>query len=142
MSDEKAQVEAARAAFINDFDRYAELKLDGRSLSDAEGILAAVNELKIRHTGKKSAIASAKKLIGKVPAEERGEFGQIVQREVALDGPCVLRDGFGERFFLIELILNLADQFFQNIFQRHHADRAAVFVDHEGHVKFSFEQNF
>ncbi len=79
MSDEKAQVEAARAAFINDFDRYAELKLDGRSLSDAEGILAVVNELKIRHTGKKSAIAATKKLVGKVPAEQRGEFGQIVQ---------------------------------------------------------------
>ncbi|PYS99073.1 MAG: phenylalanine--tRNA ligase subunit alpha [Acidobacteria bacterium] len=79
MSDEKAQVEAARAAFINDFDRFAELNLDGRSLSDAEGILAAVNELKIRHTGKKSAMAATKKLIGKVPADERGEFGQIVQ---------------------------------------------------------------
>jgi phenylalanyl-tRNA synthetase alpha chain len=79
MSDEKAQVEAARAAFVNDFDRYSELNLDGLSLSDAEGILAAVNELKVRHTGKKSAIAAAKKLIGKVPAEERGEFGQIVQ---------------------------------------------------------------
>ncbi|HVF30190.1 MAG TPA: phenylalanine--tRNA ligase subunit alpha, partial [Pyrinomonadaceae bacterium] len=34
---------------------------------------------KVRHTGKKSAIVAAKKLIGKVAPEERGEFGQLVQ---------------------------------------------------------------
>ena len=79
MSDEKAQVEAARAAFANDFDRYGALDLNGSSLSDAEGILRAVADLKVRHTGKKSAIAATKKLIGKVPAAERGEFGQLVQ---------------------------------------------------------------
>jgi phenylalanyl-tRNA synthetase alpha chain len=79
MSDEKAQVEAARAAFANDFDRYGALDLNGSTLSDAEGILRAVADLKVRHTGKKSAIAATKKLIGKVPAEERGEFGQLVQ---------------------------------------------------------------
>ena len=79
MSDEKTQVESARAAFANDFDRYETLSLDGSTLADAEGILRAVGELKQRHTGKKSAIAAAKKLIGKVAAEERGEFGQLVQ---------------------------------------------------------------
>src|SRR5688500_5975624 len=78
MSDEKAQVEAARAAFANDFDRYGALDLNGSSLSDAEGILRAVADLKVRHTGKKSAIAATKKLIGKVPAAERGDFGQLV----------------------------------------------------------------
>ena len=41
--------------------------------------LRELGELKIKHTGKKSAIAEAKKLIGKVSAEERGEFGQFVQ---------------------------------------------------------------
>ena len=79
MSDEKRQVEEARAAFANEFDRYAELDLNGTGLSDAEAMLRTVGELKIRHTGKKSAIAAAKKLIGKVPAAQRGDFGQLVQ---------------------------------------------------------------
>ena len=79
MSDERAQVEIARAAFANEFDSYANLDLDGAALADAEAMLRAVGEIKVRHTGKKSAIAGAKKLIGKVPAEERGEFGHFVQ---------------------------------------------------------------
>ena len=79
MSDEKAQLEAAKAAFANDFDRYTKLDLNGSTLSDAEAMLRVVGEIKVRHTGKKSAIAAAKKLIGKVPAEDRGEFGQLVQ---------------------------------------------------------------
>ena len=79
MSDEKSQVEAARAAFANDFDRFSSLDLNGSSLADAEAFLRSVSELKVRHTGKKSAIAAAKKLIGKVPPQERGEFGQLVQ---------------------------------------------------------------
>lgn len=79
MSDEKSQIESARAAFANEFDRFGDLDLTGSTLSDAEAVLHSVNEMKIRHTGKKSAIASAKKLIGKVSPEERGEFGKLVQ---------------------------------------------------------------
>ncbi|MEO8043024.1 MAG: phenylalanine--tRNA ligase subunit alpha [Acidobacteriota bacterium] len=79
MSDEKSQVEAARAAFANEIDRFAALDLNDSTLADAEAVLRTVGEIKIRHTGKKSALAAAKKLIGKVPAEERGEFGQMVQ---------------------------------------------------------------
>lgn len=79
MSDEKSQVEAARAAFANEFDRFSSLDLNGSSLADAEAVLRSVGELKVRHTGKKSAIAAAKKLIGKVSPGERGEFGQLVQ---------------------------------------------------------------
>jgi phenylalanyl-tRNA synthetase alpha chain len=79
MSDEKSQVEAARAAFANEFDRFASLDLNGSSLPDAEVMLRSVGEMKVRHTGKKSAIAAAKKLIGKVAPEERGDFGQLVQ---------------------------------------------------------------
>ena len=79
MSDEMTQVEAVRAAFANDFDRFGALDLDGSSLADAEAILQAVGELKVRHTGKKSALAATKKLIGKVAAGGRGEFGQMVQ---------------------------------------------------------------
>lgn len=79
MSEEKEKVEAVRTAFAQDFLRFANLNLNGSSLVDAEALLREVGELKIRHTGKKSGIAEARKLIGKVPPEERGAFGQLVQ---------------------------------------------------------------
>ena len=78
MSEERAKVEAALAAFAKDFEYFEKLQLNG-SLADAEARLRDVNELKVRHTGKKSAISEAKKLIGKVAPEERGAFGQFVQ---------------------------------------------------------------
>ncbi|MFN6963992.1 MAG: phenylalanine--tRNA ligase subunit alpha [Pyrinomonadaceae bacterium] len=80
MSDERQRVEAALAAFSADFERFQN---DGASaggdLANAEAQLREIGELKVRHTGKKSAIAEAKKLIGKVAPEERGAFGQFVQ---------------------------------------------------------------
>jgi phenylalanyl-tRNA synthetase alpha chain len=79
MSDEKDKVEAIRTVFTTEFERFADLSLDGTPLSDAEAMLRELGELKIKHTGKKSAIADAKKLIGKVAPEERGNFGQFVQ---------------------------------------------------------------
>ena len=53
--------------------------LDGASLDDVETKLREVGELKVRHTGKKSAIAETMKLVGRVAPEERAEFGQLVQ---------------------------------------------------------------
>ncbi len=79
MAEEKATVEAARDAFARDFEKFEGIDLNGSGLADVEGLLREVGELKIRHTGKKSQLAGAKKLIGKVAAEERGEFGQFVQ---------------------------------------------------------------
>ena len=79
MSDEKDKVEAIRTVFATEFERFADLSLDATPLSDAEAMLRELGELKIKHTGKKSAIADAKKLIGKVAPEERGNFGQFVQ---------------------------------------------------------------
>jgi phenylalanyl-tRNA synthetase alpha chain len=55
------------------------LSVGGLGLTDAEMLLREVAELKIKHTGKKSAISGAMKLIGKVAPEERGNFGQFVQ---------------------------------------------------------------
>jgi phenylalanyl-tRNA synthetase alpha chain len=79
MSEEREKVQAVGDAFTKDFARFANLNLDGSSLADAESVLREVADLRVRHTGKKSAIAEAKKLIGKVAPEERGEFGQLVQ---------------------------------------------------------------
>jgi phenylalanyl-tRNA synthetase alpha chain len=79
MSEENRQIDEISEAFEQEFGRFADLNLDGIGLSEAEALLREVNELKIKHTGKKSTIAEAKKLIGKVAPEERGAFGQLVQ---------------------------------------------------------------
>ena len=79
MSEEQRQVEDISKAFEQEFERFADLRLDGVSLDGAEALLRDINELKIRQTGKKSPIAGAMKLVGKVPAEERAAFGQLVQ---------------------------------------------------------------
>src|SRR5687768_12042294 len=79
MDEYKNQVNVAREAFEHEFGRFADLRLNGSGLADAEALLREVGELKVRHTGKKSGIADAKKLIGKVAVEKRGEFGQLVQ---------------------------------------------------------------
>lgn len=79
MEDQKQQVEKIREAFEQQFERFADLSLQGSGLDAAESLLNALNEVKIRHTGKKSEIAGAMKLIGKVAPDERASFGQFVQ---------------------------------------------------------------
>jgi phenylalanyl-tRNA synthetase alpha chain len=79
MSEQRQQIEAIREAFEREFERFADLRLNGMGLADAEGLMRDLNDLKVRHTGKKSEIAGAMKLVGKVPADERAEFGQLVQ---------------------------------------------------------------
>ncbi len=79
MSEEKRQIDHIREAFEQEFGRFADLSLGGVALTEAEATLRELGELKIRHTGKKSAIADAKKLIGRVAAEERAVFAQNVQ---------------------------------------------------------------
>ncbi len=79
MSDERTKVESARQAFRDDFSPLETSSTEGLSLVDAEAQLRQLSELKVRHTGKKSALAEAKKLIGKVAAEERADFGKLVQ---------------------------------------------------------------
>lgn len=80
----KAQVEAARQAFEQEFERFA-IAADTAAfkvldLSGAEGEQRAIAELRTRHLGKKSALAASKKMIGRVAAEERADFGQLVQQ--------------------------------------------------------------
>ncbi|MBS1770039.1 MAG: phenylalanine--tRNA ligase subunit alpha [Acidobacteria bacterium] len=76
MIEERATVEAAKAAFDSEFEKFEDLAVNG---DDAAALLNEVAALRVRHTGKKSSLAEAKKLIGKVPPESRGEFGQFVQ---------------------------------------------------------------
>lgn len=78
-----SQVEAAYKAFEQGFERFARFRTavseQSLALPEAEKLERELGELRSRHTGKKSALAGAKKLIGRVAAEERAAFGQLVQ---------------------------------------------------------------
>jgi phenylalanyl-tRNA synthetase alpha chain len=78
------QVQAARKAFEQEFERFARFIDDSSSLAglDLDQALAeqrALADLRTRHLGKKSALAATKKLIGRVAAADRAAFGQVVQ---------------------------------------------------------------
>jgi phenylalanyl-tRNA synthetase alpha chain len=82
------QVEAASKAFEQEFERFVRFTGDanglaGLTLEQAVAEERELAELRTRHLGKKSALASTKKLIGRVPAEERASFGQLVQTSEA-----------------------------------------------------------
>ena len=82
------QVEAASKAFEQEFERFVRFTGDandlaGMTLEQAVAEERELTELRTRHLGKKSALASTKKLIGRVPAEERASFGQLVQTSEA-----------------------------------------------------------
>lgn len=79
MVEAKEKVEAILVAFESDFQGFSVSDWNGAGLAEAEALLRRLGELKIRHTGKKSAISEAKKMIGRIAPEQRGEFGQFVQ---------------------------------------------------------------
>jgi phenylalanyl-tRNA synthetase alpha chain len=81
----KQQVEAAREAFEQEFERFARFRrglpeAGALTLKDAETLLRELDEGRRQHTGKKSGLAQAKKLIGRISPEERPAFGQHVQQ--------------------------------------------------------------
>jgi len=80
----EAQIEAASKAFEQEFERFARFiessaRLESLSLNEALAEQRALNDLRTRHLGKKSSLAACKKMIGRVPVEERAAFGQLVQ---------------------------------------------------------------
>jgi len=82
MQDEKQQVESIRETISNEFRRFSNIqkaRFDGLTLSVAEKLQKELDELRVKHTGKKSRLSGAKKLIGKVSPENRAEFGKFVQ---------------------------------------------------------------
>ncbi|CAN5736487.1 phenylalanine--tRNA ligase subunit alpha [soil metagenome] len=81
MSEEKKLVEQIGEKFTKEFEPFVDIKnkIHSLSLSVAENLQREIGEFKTKHIGKKSEIANAKKLIGRVAPEERGAFGQFVQ---------------------------------------------------------------
>ena len=86
LDDPKLKAENARKAFEQEFERFARFRAVGASndasltLKDAETLQRELSDVRTRHTGKKSELASIKKLIGRVAQDERAAFGQIVQQ--------------------------------------------------------------
>ena len=78
MSEETEKLSRVSTAFAEDFERFSSVDM-GSGLEEAESLLRELNDIRIRHTGKKSELAAAKKMIGKVSPEERSEFGRAVQ---------------------------------------------------------------
>jgi len=79
MTEYTSQIDSIREAFEQEFERFAHLRPDGATRGELEGVKRDLDEFAVRQTGKKSAIAGAMKLVGKVDAENRAEFGQMVQ---------------------------------------------------------------
>jgi hypothetical protein len=63
MSEETKQIEQIRQRFETDFENFSHLSngTNGLSLADAENLQREINELKTKHTGKKSELANSKK---------------------------------------------------------------------------------
>jgi len=109
ISDPREQLEAVREAFAGEFERFGHFLPEntpdalmillgkksegpgsfrpegagpaGPSLAgEAEMNLRALVELRTRHTGRKSALAGLKKMIGRLAPDERAAFGQSVQQ--------------------------------------------------------------
>lgn len=83
MSDitvETPSIETVREAFEQEFGRFAALSEDANGDSRvAEDEMRAVADLRTRHLGKKSRLATLKKQIGRVAPDERAAFAQSVQ---------------------------------------------------------------
>ncbi|HYO63509.1 MAG TPA: phenylalanine--tRNA ligase subunit alpha [Pyrinomonadaceae bacterium] len=84
-SEHQAQLNGVREAFEKDFGRFARFEAAGggaHGLAPGEADAAAreLSDARTRHTGRKSALANLKKMIGRVPADERAAFGQSVQQ--------------------------------------------------------------
>src|SRR5439155_5019446 len=78
--------------------------------------------------------------MGDVPADgahiralqfKLGEFVQFVKSQSAVHGEFVCVNLAKLLLLKIELVLNITDQFLEHIFQRHHADRAAKFINYQ-----------
>lgn len=82
----KEQLDSIGDAVRAELERFTNLDTLARttlSTSEAEKQLQDLKDVRTRFLGKKSTFAGLKKSIGRVPAEERASFGQLVQQAEA-----------------------------------------------------------
>ena len=79
----KLQAEQIHKAFEQEFERFVRLTstltTGGVSLSEAEGVFLELDEFEKHVTGKKSELSALKKMVGRIAAEDRAAFGQLIQ---------------------------------------------------------------
>ena len=80
--DPAEKVRIVREAFEREFERFARFTSDAVSISlnDAIPEQRALAELRARHLGRKSGIASCKKLIATVIPARRAQLGQLIEQ--------------------------------------------------------------
>src|SRR4051794_26376902 len=82
--DPKLQVAEARTEFDKEFEPFVRFgdsaELGNLSFEEARAILTELENLAIRHTGKKSKLAGLRKLIGRIPKDDRPAFNLEVQK--------------------------------------------------------------
>lgn len=66
-------------------------------------------------------------------------FFDFVDLSGAEDFEGISGDGDDGGFFFVEFVLDVTDEFFEDIFEGKEADDAIEFVDDEGHVDAKFE---
>ena len=81
MNEAREHIEIARKAFEQEFERFSNLlSSDGNlTLAQAEALTKDLAEIRVKHTGKKSAISGLNRLIGQAAPEERGAIGKLIQ---------------------------------------------------------------
>jgi phenylalanyl-tRNA synthetase alpha chain len=82
----QAQLDLLAKTFDKELEQFSSVRADARgisSLGGAEKHLEILKSLRVRFLGKKSELASLKKMIGRVPADARSAFGQSVQQKEA-----------------------------------------------------------
>jgi len=104
--DPNLQLEEARREFENEFEPFVRFgdsaEVHDLTFEQTQAILKELDNLSIRHTGKKSKLAGLRKLIGRIPKEERPAFNLQVQKlesdfEKELTQPKYLLSQFAER---------------------------------------------
>jgi phenylalanyl-tRNA synthetase alpha chain len=79
----KLQAEQIHKAFEQEFERFVRLTstltTGDVSLAEAEGGFGELDEFEKRVTGKKSELSALKKMVGRIAAEDRAAFGQLIQ---------------------------------------------------------------
>ncbi|MBD0327172.1 MAG: hypothetical protein ICV68_12120, partial [Pyrinomonadaceae bacterium] len=82
--DPKLKADEARKAFEQEFERFARFRAAiapaSLTLKEAETLQRELQEMRTRAVGKKSELATLKKMVGRVAPEERASFGQQIQQ--------------------------------------------------------------
>src|SRR2546423_7729817 len=91
VAEYKVQADKIREAFEQKFERFARFlnkEINGQSvidvsdfnlsLEEAQAELRALSDLETWFVGRKSQLSALKKLLGKIPPEERPGFGQFL----------------------------------------------------------------